>query len=158
MIGQQPLRRKRSHANHFGDGGLAAMDGKAHRRQCRRHEHYNQHQHAHEIAKEATHQWSSVSPAAGSGCSALRATALGAVGGGAAKSSDSRPCSATRIKSIERGNAAATPVSLLPRFFYSSKPTHTPQVSDGEKPMNQASVKSLVVRSEEHTSELQSRQ
>src|SRR5664280_1386799 len=41
--------------------------------------------------------------------------------------------------------AAAAPVSLLPRVFFSSKPTHTPHVSDGEKPTNHASVKSFVV-------------
>ena len=49
------------------------------------------------------------------------------------------------MKSIQMGSAATAPVSLLPRVFFSSKPTHTPHVIDGEKPTNQASVKSLVV-------------
>ena len=43
------------------------------------------------------------------------------------------------------GSAASAPASFLPSVFFSSKPTQTPHVTDGEKPMNHASVKSLVV-------------
>ena len=49
------------------------------------------------------------------------------------------------MKSIQTGSAANAPVSLLPKVFFSSKPIQTPQVMEGEKPMNQASVKSFVV-------------
>src|SRR5215831_16137916 len=51
----------------------------------------------------------------------------------------------TRMKSIQTGKAACAPVSFSPRVFFSSNPIHTPQVRLGEKPINQASVKSLVV-------------
>ena len=49
------------------------------------------------------------------------------------------------MKSIQMGSAACAPVSFGPRLLFSSKPIHTPQVMEGEKPTNQASVKSLVV-------------
>jgi hypothetical protein len=49
------------------------------------------------------------------------------------------------MKSIHTGSAVTPPVSFLPNIFFSSKPIHTPQVMEGEKPTNQASVKSLVV-------------
>ena len=97
------------------------------------------------VSEEAPHQCASLSLAALSRVSTFCATAAGAEGGGAAKSSDSRPCKATRMKSIQMGSAAMAPVSLLPSVFFSSKPTQTPQVIDGENPTNHASVKSLVV-------------
>src|SRR5579871_5191288 len=121
------------------------MDGEAHGGQRRGNEDHRQHQRAQQPAKEPPHQCASLSPAAPSGVSTFCATAAGAVVGGAAKSSDSRPTSASRMKSIQMGSAACAPVSLLPSVFFSSKPTHTPQVSEGEKPTNHASVKSLVV-------------
>src|SRR5664279_2587843 len=121
------------------------MNGETHGRERRGHENHDQHQHPYQPAKEAAHQCVSPSPGVWSAVSTFRATALGGAGGGAGKSSDSRPCSATRMKSIQIGNAATAPVSLLPSVFFSSKPTHTPQVIDGEKPTNQASVKSFVV-------------
>ena len=49
------------------------------------------------------------------------------------------------MNSIQMGKAASPPDSLGPKVFFSSKPSHTPQVMEGEKPTNQASVKSLVV-------------
>ena len=55
------------------------------------------------------------------------------------------PLIATFITSIHAGRAASAPVSFGPSVFFSSKPTQTPQVIEGEKPTNQASVKSLVV-------------
>src|ERR1043166_662842 len=80
-----------------------------------------------------------------SGVSTWRLAAVCNSGGGARKSSVSRPVSATFMNCIQTGSAATAPVSLLPSCFFSSKPIQTPQVSEGEKPMNQASVKSLVV-------------
>jgi hypothetical protein len=41
---------------------------------------------------------------------------------------------------IQIGKAALAPVSFSPSDSRLSNPTHTPQVIDGEKPMNQASV------------------
>src|SRR5690242_12708910 len=75
----------------------------------------------------------------------LRNARLAFSGGG--RKSRGGPCrgSAVAIKSIQIGKAAAAPVSLLPSVFFSSNPTHTPQVIEREKPMNQASVKSFVV-------------
>jgi hypothetical protein len=52
---------------------------------------------------------------------------------------------AARIKSIHIGSAARAPVSFSPKLCRSSNPIHVPQVTDGEKPMNHASVKSFVV-------------
>lgn len=71
----------------------------------------------------------------------------GSVSSGIGRKSRWWPCrgSAVSIKSIQIGKAALAPVSLLPRVFFSSKPTHTPQLMEGENPTNQASVKSLVV-------------
>src|SRR5271157_3415769 len=135
----------RSHANDLGNVRLPTVNRKTHRRKCRRHEDHDQHQHTYQPAEEAAHQCVSPSPGVWSVVSTFWATAFGGAGGGAAKSSDSRPSSATRIKSIQIGKAATAPVSLLPSVFFSSKPTHTPQVSDGENPTNQASVKSFVV-------------
>src|SRR5262249_46038497 len=59
--------------------------------------------------------------------------------------SSSLPWMAPRMKSIQMGRAALAPVSLSPRDCRPSKPTQTPHVTEGEKPMNHASVKSLVV-------------
>jgi len=47
---------------------------------------------------------------------------------------------AARIQVIQMGRAARAPVSFSPKVWLVSKPTQTPQVTDGEKPMNQASV------------------
>jgi len=47
---------------------------------------------------------------------------------------------ATFMKSIHMGRAALAPVSFSPRDRRSSKPIQVPQVMEGEKPMNQASV------------------
>src|SRR5438067_5173904 len=51
----------------------------------------------------------------------------------------------TRMNCSHIGRAAKAPASLLPSDFFSSKPIQTPHVIDGENPINQASVKSLVV-------------
>src|SRR5215469_15109793 len=142
---ERGFRFVRTHPDDFGDRGLAPVNGQAHSGKRRRHEDDNQDKYAYQPAEEAPHQWVSPSPGVWSGVSTLWATAFGAGGGGAVKLSDSRPCSATRMKSIQMGSAATAPVSLLPRVFFSSKPIHTPHVIDGEKPTNQASVKSLVV-------------
>src|SRR5271165_5573258 len=121
------------------------MNRKAHGHQRRHQKHDHQdHQSQHE-GQKLSHQCDSESAGSCSAVSTFCASALGVLGGGAAKSSDSRPCRATRMKSIQIGSAAAAPVSLLPSVFFSSKPTQTPQVIEGEKPTNQASVKSLVV-------------
>jgi len=47
---------------------------------------------------------------------------------------------AARIKSIHIGSAARAPVSFSPSGRRSSNPIHVPQVTDGENPMNHASV------------------
>lgn len=47
---------------------------------------------------------------------------------------------ATFMKSIHIGSAALAPVSFSPSDCRLSYPIHTPQVTEGEKPMNQASV------------------
>jgi hypothetical protein len=47
---------------------------------------------------------------------------------------------AERMKSIHMGRAARAPVSFSPRDWRLSKPIQVPQVTDGEKPTNQASV------------------
>ncbi len=47
---------------------------------------------------------------------------------------------AARMKSIHIGSAARAPVSFSPSVCRSSKPIHVPQVTDGENPMNHASV------------------
>ena len=65
--------------------------------------------------------------------------------GGATNFPGSRSFSATLMKSIQTGRAAKAPVSLLPSDLFWSKPIHTPQVIEGEKPTNQASVKLFVV-------------
>src|SRR5215467_13715552 len=44
------------------------------------------------------------------------------------------------MKSIQIGNAALAPTSPLPRVFFWSYPIQTPQVREGVKPINQASV------------------
>src|ERR1035441_9922980 len=59
--------------------------------------------------------------------------------------SSSLPAMAARMKLIQMGSAVTAPVSLSPRDSRLSLPTQTPQVTEGEKPRNQASVKSLVV-------------
>ena len=59
--------------------------------------------------------------------------------------SSSLPAMAARISVIQMGRAARAPVSFSPRDSRLSYPTHTPQVTEGEKPRNHASVKSLVV-------------
>jgi hypothetical protein len=59
--------------------------------------------------------------------------------------SSSLPTIACFIKVIQMGSAACAPVSFLPSDSRLSYPIHTPQVTEGEKPMNHASVKSLVV-------------
>ena len=43
------------------------------------------------------------------------------------------------------GKATRAPSSFRPSVWWSSNPTQTPAVKEGENPMNQASVKSLVV-------------
>src|SRR5262249_25675904 len=107
--------------------------------------HNHQHEKPHDESQDFAHQCDSASAGSCAAVSTFCASAPGVLGGGAAKSSDSRPCSPTRMKSIQMGSAAMAPVSLLPSVFFSSKPTHTPQVSDGENPTNHASVKSFVV-------------
>ena len=54
----------------------------------------------------------------------------------------SRPRSSRRafITSSQIGSAAVVPVSPRPSDFFSSKPTQTPIVISGSKPMNHASV------------------
>ena len=52
---------------------------------------------------------------------------------------------AARMKVAQMGRAARAPVSLSPRDWRLSYPTQTPQVTEGEKPRNHASVKLLVV-------------
>ena len=44
------------------------------------------------------------------------------------------------MKSIHIGSAARAPVSFSPSVSRLSKPIHVPQVTDGENPMNHASV------------------
>ena len=44
------------------------------------------------------------------------------------------------MMSIQIGSAASAPVWLCPMGFFWSRPTHTPSVMSGSKPMNQASV------------------
>ena len=62
----------------------------------------------------------------------------GSVSSGIGRKSRWWPCrgSAVSIKSIQICKAALAPVSLLPRVFFSSKPTHTPQLMEGENPTN----------------------
>ena len=53
---------------------------------------------------------------------------------------------ASAQNSIQMGSAVRAPSWPRPRLsFFSSNPTQTPAASDGSKPMNQPSVKSLVV-------------
>ena len=59
---------------------------------------------------------------------------------GRANSSFGRSASATFMNDIHMGSAARAPVSFSPRDCRSSKPIHVPQVMEGEKPMNHASV------------------
>src|SRR5258705_1009824 len=87
----------------------------------------------------------SSSPGAKSGVSTFCTTGLDGNSGGGSKSPGSLPARAIFMKSIQIGKAACAPVSFGPRDFFSSKPTQTPQVIDGEKPTNQASVELLVV-------------
>jgi hypothetical protein len=47
---------------------------------------------------------------------------------------------AWRMTAIQMGSAALAPVSFSPSDWRSSNPTQTPQVMEGEKPRNQASV------------------
>ncbi len=59
--------------------------------------------------------------------------------------SSSLPTMAARIQVTQIGRAARAPDSLSPSGWLLSKPIQTPQVMEGEKPRNQASVYSLVV-------------
>src|SRR5258708_32779955 len=77
--------------------------------------------------------------------SRLGPTLANLVPGGARKSMTGMPLSASCMNSIKTGRAATAPVSPLPRDRLSSKPTNTPTTICGEKPMNQALRKSLVV-------------
>src|SRR5713101_3814082 len=62
------------------------------------------------------------------------------------KSSGGLPSIAAFMNCSQMGSAAFEPVSFLPsETCLSSNPTQTPAVSEGVKPMNHASVKSLVV-------------
>ena len=54
--------------------------------------------------------------------------------------SSSLPAMAAFITVIQMGSAALAPVSLSPSDWRLSYPTHTPQVTEGENPRNQASV------------------
>ena len=56
------------------------------------------------------------------------------------KCSSSLPWIAAFMKVIQMGRAALAPVSFSPRDWRLSNPTQTPQVTEGEKPRNQASV------------------
>src|SRR5215469_5247649 len=80
-----------------------------------------------------------------SGVSTLSEPAADGTSSGAWNSPGSFPAAALFMNSIQMGNATRAPVSRGPRDFFSSYPTQTPQVIDGEKPTNQASVKSFVV-------------
>jgi len=90
-------------------------------------------------------QWLSSPAGARSDVSTFVASARSGRTGGDWNWPGSFPASAALMNSIQIGNAARAPVSFAPRDFFSSYPTHTPAVNDGEKPTNQASVKSLVV-------------
>lgn len=58
-----------------------------------------------------------------------------------ANSTSGLPLSASFMNSIQIGSAARAPVSFFPsEICLSSKPTHTPEVICGVKPINQASV------------------
>ena len=61
------------------------------------------------------------------------------------KSSPGRCFRTSLINCIQMGSATRAPSSFSPSVWWSSKPTYTPQVRDGVKPRNHASVKSLVV-------------
>jgi len=56
------------------------------------------------------------------------------------KCSSSLPMMASFMTVIQMGSAAFAPVSLSPSDSRLSYPTQTPQVTDGEKPRNHASV------------------
>src|SRR5712671_1360770 len=143
------------------------MNSKSHRRQRRCHCHQQQHQGEQDVSDGTLHD-STYSPGdffggrealfAGAPTTAGTAGAAspdfatfmpnsgaGISSFGDAKSSLSRPCIAVFMKLIQMGSAARLPVSFGPSVFFSSKPTQTPQVIDGENPTNHASVKSLVV-------------
>ncbi len=68
------------------------------------------------------------------------ASAFRTVSGSPEKRSLSFPWMAAFMKVIQMGSAARAPVSFSPRDWRLSKPTQTPQVTEGEKPRNQASV------------------
>ncbi|MBM2828552.1 MAG: hypothetical protein HW408_1084, partial [Actinobacteria bacterium] len=65
--------------------------------------------------------------------------------GGTGKSCAGACCSAFPMNCIHIGRATAAADWRFPRGFGVSKPIHTPARTSGEKPMNQASVFSLVV-------------
>jgi hypothetical protein len=58
----------------------------------------------------------------------------------AAKVSFGFSAMAARMNSDQMGSAARAPVSFSPSDWRLSYPIQVPQVTDGEKPMNQASV------------------
>jgi len=78
--------------------------------------------------------------AVGAGWGSALAWRVGLGAGSPRNLSSSLPWMAAFMKAIQMGRAALAPVSFSPRDWRLSKPTQTPQVTEGEKPMNQASV------------------